>query len=98
MSSRNSDTENVKNVFQRFIDENQINQKFDEARISEIWQKVMGNAIHNRTTKIFLSNYKLFIYVNSAPLRNNLHYEKDRIVKMLNEQMGKDVIKEVVVR
>lgn len=67
-----------------------------EVRLVSSWEKVMGKMIAKHTTEIFVRERKLFIKLDSAALRDELSYGKAKMVKMLNEEAGDDVIDEVV--
>jgi hypothetical protein len=41
---------------------------------------------------------KLVITTTVAPLRQELNYSKDRIIKLVNDMLGENVVKEVVIR
>ena len=41
---------------------------------------------------------KLYITVDSAPLRQELSYGREKIKKVMNEELGEDYIEEVIIR
>ncbi len=73
-----------------------LQQKLDETRLISSWEKVMGKTIAKHTTRIYISKKKLFVHLNSSAARETLSYEKDKIISMMNEVAGKNVIVEVV--
>jgi len=54
--------------------------------------------ISKRTEKLILKDHTLYIYLNSAPLKEELNYGRERIVQLLNTALEGDFIKEVVIR
>ena len=62
------------------------------------FQKIMGKTIANYTDKIEIINSTLFISTNIAPLKNELLYQKTKIIERVNEALGEKVIKEVVIK
>ncbi|MDX1784359.1 MAG: DciA family protein, partial [Aequorivita vladivostokensis] len=40
----------------------------------------------------------LYVQLSSSVLREELSYGKEKIVKLLNEELGKELIKKVVLR
>jgi hypothetical protein len=58
----------------------------------------MGKTIANYTDKIEIINSTLFISTNVAPLKNELIYQKAKIIERVNEALGEKVIKEVVIK
>jgi hypothetical protein len=45
-----------------------------------------------------LSNKTLFISLSSAVLREELSYGKSKIIQMMNEALGKELITKIVLR
>ena len=58
----------------------------------------MGNGVNNYTQNVALRNETLYVELTSAVLRQELSYGKEKIVKMINEELGKEVVKNVVLR
>jgi molybdopterin synthase catalytic subunit len=56
----------------------------------------MGTAVAHRTSKIFFRDKKLFVYLTSASLREELFNARETIIKRLNEEAGAKVIEEIV--
>lgn len=72
--------------------------KLDEVKVAESWEKVVGGIIGRNTTNIQVRNKILYVKLNSSVLRSELHMAKSKIVKSLNEEVGKDVINDIVLR
>jgi predicted nucleic acid-binding Zn ribbon protein len=66
--------------------------------VKEVWQAQMGPAINKYTTSIQLNNDTLYIELSSSVLREELSYGKEKIIKMMNEELGKDLVKKLVLR
>ena len=75
-----------------------IEDKFDETNLISQWEKVMGVPIAKRTTKIYIRNKKLFVHLNSAPLKHELNMSRDRILVLLTKELGKPIVNEVVIK
>lgn len=54
--------------------------------------------ISKHTTEIYISGKKLFVKVDSSPLKQELSYSKTKLMQALNEQVGKAVIEEIVLK
>jgi hypothetical protein len=60
------------------------------------WRQIMGNAVANRTTKVYIQDGKLFLQVNSAPLKNELQMGKTKIIEILNKEIESFRITDVI--
>ena len=58
----------------------------------------MKNGVANYTTDLNLKNGTLYIKLKSSALREELSYGKEKIIKLLNEKLKKDLIKKIVLR
>lgn len=67
-------------------------------KIETIWEQLMGKVIAKYTDKIEIVGGKLFITSSVAALKNELLYQKDTIVKRVNEALGEKVITDVVIK
>ena len=70
--------------------------KLKEAAMIGSWEKVVGPMIARHTVKMWVSRHKLFVEVDSAAMRQELVYSREKIKKSLNKLAGEDLIDEVV--
>lgn len=68
----------------------------DEMKAVDAWPKVVGTFIASHTIDVFIKNKTLFVRVDSDALRNELSYSKSLLMKNLNERVGAEVVKEIV--
>lgn len=94
------DNENLMlgNLLHSFISENRLEKGLDKVRVEDAWNKVMGPAIEKYTTAIKLSGETLYVQISSSTLRQELSYGIQKIISLLNEELGKDLIKKLVLR
>ena len=67
-------------------------------QIEEVWEKIMGKTIARYTDKLQIFGDKLIITTQVAPLKQELIYQKEKIILRVNEALGQKVIKEVVIQ
>jgi predicted nucleic acid-binding Zn ribbon protein len=70
--------------------------KFDETGVVAHWPEIMGTAVANRTTQIYVSQKKLFVRIESSVIKNELLMVKTGIIQKLNERAGADVITDII--
>lgn len=69
-----------------------------ELKIFEIWKEEFGKAITGRTERVSFYNGKLFVYLTSSVLKQELLYALDVIKEKLNQKLPAPVINEVIIR
>jgi len=88
----------LKEAIKHFLESYNHKEKYNEMRLLELWHKTMGNTISSRTKNIVLKNKVLSIELDSAPLKNELAYAKEKIRTMLNTHFEEEIIKEIRVK
>lgn len=98
MKKRNTGNLSLGDVLKDFIQTNKLDSGLDKVNVKEAWDKMMGTAISKYTTDLRLEGSTLYVQLSSSVLREELSYGIDKIIKMLNEELGKDLIKKLVLR
>ncbi len=96
--ARKSNGEPLKDILHQFVEQYRLRGKLTEVGVFDTWTKVMGNTISTRTDKIAFKKGILYVKVNSAPLGNELRMQKQKVLDLMNESMGADSIKDVVIK
>jgi predicted nucleic acid-binding Zn ribbon protein len=81
-----------------FMNKSRLKPRLNEVRIKENWEQIMGKTISRYTENVQLIDGKLLISTSVAPLKQELSYSKDKIIKLVNEMLGEPVVREVVIR
>lgn len=85
-------------ALQEFLKKSRIRGDIQALEIDAVWENIMGKTVARYTDKLQIIGDKLFIYTSVAPLRNELIYQREKIVERVNEALGSKVIKEVVLK
>lgn len=87
----------LKEAIQKMLKTYKLTSKLEETTILNAWPELMGTAVANRTTQIYIHQKKLFIRIESSVIKNELMLVKTGILEKLNERAGGgEVIKEIV--
>lgn len=98
MNKRNNEHQKISDILKEFVDSNKLQTGLDKVNVREAWENLMGNGVNNYTTAIKLERDILYVQLSSSVLREELSYGKEKIITMLNEVLGKEVIKKLVLR
>lgn len=98
MAKRFNEENSIADVLKQFIVQNKLESGIDIVNVREAWQNVMGNGVNNYTTEIQLKGSTLYVALSSAVLREELSYGKDKIIKMINEEVQKELVTHLVLR
>jgi hypothetical protein len=95
-SIRKESTATIKDVVNAMLKSYNLEKKFDQTNLVAAWNKIMGKAVANRTTKIEVRNNVLVVTLNSAPLKHELNGSKIKVLQLLEKEFGRAVVKEVL--
>ena len=98
MAKRNNDNQPIEDILKEFVKTNNLEDGLDKVNVREAWANLMGNGVNNYTTAIELKHETLYVQLSSSVLREELSYGNEKIIKMLNEFIGKEVVKKLVLR
>ncbi len=82
----------------RLVDGAGMRERLDEQAIATAWPEVAGAMVARHTTRLTLRAGCLAISVDSAPLRQELTYMRAEVIARVNERLGREAVKEVLVR
>jgi len=85
-------------ALQQFLNESRIKGDVQAFQIKEAWESIMGKTIARYTNTIKIFGDRLIISTSVGPLKNELHFQKESIIKRVNEAMGAEVVKEVIIQ
>ncbi|WP_291119754.1 DUF721 domain-containing protein [Flavobacterium sp. UBA6135] len=98
MAKRLSNESPISDVLKAFIENNKLQYGMDKIDVEKAWKELMGNGVNTYTKEVILKGTTLYVTLTSAVLREELSYGKQKIITMLNDELRKDVVKELVLR
>jgi hypothetical protein len=88
----------IGDALKEFLKKSKLKGGIQALQIEHAWEQIMGKTIAKYTDKIEIINQTLFISSTVAPLKNELLYQKEKIIERVNEALGEKVIQEVVIK
>jgi hypothetical protein len=85
-------------AIRKFLDESRLKGNIQAMQIEELWEQIMGKTIARYTDKLQIINDTLIITTHVAPLKQELIYQKEKIIQRVNEAMGQKLINKIVVQ
>ena len=90
--------QSLKEVIKDLLQTYRLDEKLNKMHLGKVWEKLMGKTIAKHTRELYINKKKLYIKFDSAALRNELSYAKEKVIKMINEEMGEEVVEDIVFR
>jgi len=98
INSRVREGKGISDLLQLFIKENNLDNGLNEFDVYEAWKAVLGPGIISYTTDLVFKRNVLYVKLSSSIVRDELGYGKEKIIKMLNEELKRELIIELVLR
>lgn len=87
---------NMKEAIKQMLKVYRLDRKFDETALIAAWPELIGSAIANRTTQLYIRDKKLYVKVESAVIKHELMLMRRQILGRMNEHVGKVIVEELV--
>ncbi|MEM0542066.1 DUF721 domain-containing protein [Flavobacterium sp. j3] len=98
MAKRLSNESAIGDVLKEFIQTNKLQSGMDKIDVEAAWKSLMGNGVNSYTKEVVLKGSTLYVSLTSAVLREELSFGKEKIIKMINDELRKEVVTAVVLR
>lgn len=98
MAKRDNDHQSLSEALSSFLDQSKLRKGMDKVAAREAWARLTGNGVNNYTTQIELRGDTLYVSLSSSVLRQELSMSKTKIIRMMNEELGKELVKKLVLR
>ena len=95
---RSFEPQSISEVLGELIGQKNIKTGITKVRVEQAWGTTMGPSVSQYTKEVSFRGSTLFVNLNSAPLREELSYGKDKILRHMNKTLGADIITKLVLR
>jgi hypothetical protein len=85
-------------AIKKFLNESRIKGDIQALQIEDAWEQIMGKTVARYTDKLKIIHDTLFITTKIAPLKQELIFQKEKIIQRVNEALGQKVISKIVVQ
>jgi len=98
MSKRHNEHVSISDALKEFVEINKLQSGLDKINVADAWVAVMGKGVNSYTSAVKLDRNTLYVQLSSSVLREELSYGKEKIIAMLNEALGKNLIKKLILK
>ena len=94
--AKRGEIKNISKVLADVISQKQFKVGIDNLRVQEAWVKTMGENIQKYTYSVKFKRGILYIKLKSSVLKEEWIFEKNKVIKLINEELGKEYVKDLV--
>jgi predicted nucleic acid-binding Zn ribbon protein len=88
--------QSIGSAIDSFLKENRLDKKIDSSTLLTCWKEIAGEMIQKHTTRLFLKDQKMYLQVDSAALKNELHFLQKQLIDNINQYFKKELVKELI--
>lgn len=96
MAKRENESMKIEDLMKVMIKQNNLTKGMHQMDVREAWGKLMGNGVMSYTESVQLQNKTLVVKLKSSVLREELSYGKDKIIAMINQEMGEELVSKIM--
>lgn len=94
---KRTDPQSVRQIIDAVFDRAAISGRYLEERASRMWPDIVGPAINRQTMRRYVRDGVLHVYLSSAPLKQELGFQRSAICRAINEALGQEVLKDIAI-
>ena len=95
MMSKRGELKNISKIIEDVFSQKHFRIGIDNIKVQDAWVKTMGKNIQKYTYKVYYQKGILYVKLKSSVLKEELTFEKVKIIKLINKELGKEYIKDM---
>jgi hypothetical protein len=95
---RNYKLKSIKSILESFVEQDNLAEGIFNVKIKEAWEKAVEKKIFDYTKEIYIKGDVLFIKVSNPTLKQEILYSRQKVINLINEDLGKELIKKIVLK
>lgn len=82
----------LREIIDRVMDNSARKDDMLAMRAAYLWTDVVGPGVNRFTTRRYMRDGVLHVYISSGPLKNELSFQREAIARAINDILGKEVV------
>jgi hypothetical protein len=94
--SRKKDATPLGEALQDLLKSYRLEDTYQEKVLLASWPQLMGKTIADRTGNLYIKDKKLFVKITSGPVKKELQLNKSKVIALIESEVGKGIVEDVV--
>ncbi len=94
---KKTDAKSFGEIFNEAMVRTGMNEVYDEQRAAFLWTEIVGPTVNRLTTRRYIANGVLHVYISSAPLKSELNFLTETLRERINEAVGHPVVNSIII-
>lgn len=95
-SPRKKDATPLAEAFQDLLKAYRLEDTYQEKLLISSWPSLVGKTIADRTSNVYIKDKKLMVKITSGPVKKELQLNKSKVIALIESQIGKGIVDDVI--
>jgi predicted nucleic acid-binding Zn ribbon protein len=95
-SPKKKDATPLAEAFQDLLKAYRLEDTYQEKLLISSWPSLVGKTIADRTSNVYIKDKKLMVKITSGPVKKELQLNKSKVIALIESQIGKGIVDEVI--
>ncbi len=93
---RKKDAAPLADAFQDLLKAYRLEDTYQEKLLISLWPELVGKTIADRRSNVYIKDKKLFVKISSGPVKKELQLNKSKVIALIESQIGKGIVEDVI--
>ena len=85
----------INQVLKEVVGHSGFQYKYFQFLVRKFWKEEMAKLVVDSTSSVYLQERVVVLKITSAPLKQELHYNKEKLIKKLNSYLKSNFVNEI---
>lgn len=96
--AKNSNLIKLGDAISQLFKQEKLDEKIAQHAIKNGWKDIVGEMVAKHTTELFFKEKILFVTINSAVVKHEMSFQKEKIIADVNKFCSTQLINTIVIR
>ncbi|MBQ4292122.1 MAG: DUF721 domain-containing protein [Muribaculaceae bacterium] len=93
---KRTDPKAIGEIINGIISDCNLENAYAEQKACFLWPQIVGQGINRLTTRRFVANGVMHVFLTSAPLKNELRFTAPKLIEAINSAVGTNILSDIV--
>lgn len=95
---RRSNIQSLGSAIKDYLKDQKLDGKIAEIEAVNSWESIIGKQIARATSSIYIKDGTLYVHLKSSIVRNELFMMRNDIIRVMNQRIGREVVKAIILK
>lgn len=92
---KRTEPQSIRQLIDRVMDTSARSDDILAMRAAALWPHIVGPGINRYITRRYVAQGVLHVHISSGPVKNDLSFQRQSLIKAINDALGREVITQI---